>query len=59
MKDFFIIALYRLPSCICFIGAIYLMIIGVTSGWGWLIFAGVLCCGSISQKDDKDKEVGK
>lgn len=56
MKEFMIIAMLRLPACICFIGAIYILSIGVTSGWGWLLFIGVLCCGSsISYKDDGAK----
>lgn len=48
--------LFRLPVCICFLGAIYLLATGVTVGWGWLIFAGLLCTGgsySFKTKDDE------
>lgn len=56
MKGLATLALLRLPTAICFIGAIYLLAIGVTSGWGWLIFAGILCCGgSFSYKEDDNK----
>ena len=34
MKDLATLALLRLPTCICFAGAIYLLSIGITSGWG-------------------------
>lgn len=58
MKGLATLVLLRLPTCLCFAGAIYLMAIGVTSGWGWLVFAGILCCGgSFSYKEnDCDKE---
>lgn len=39
------IFLRNLPSCICFLAAGYLLAIGVISGWGWLIFAGIVCIG--------------
>ena len=58
MKSLALLALLRLPSCICFIGAIYIMSLGITAGWGWLILAGILCCGgSFSYKEnDKDEK---
>lgn len=58
MKGLATLTLLRLPTCLCFAGAIYLLAIGVTSGWGWLIFAGILCCGgSFSYKENgSDKE---
>lgn len=39
------IFLRNLPSCICFLAAGYLLATGVTFGWGWLIFAGIVCIG--------------
>lgn len=32
----------NLPSCICFGGAVLLLALGMTNGWGWLIVAGLL-----------------
>ena len=59
MKGLATLALLRLPTCLCFAGAIYLLAIGVTSGWGWLIFAGILCCGSSFSYKENDCDKGK
>lgn len=58
MHSLMILLLMRLPVCICFGGVIYLLAIGVTTGWGWLIFAGIFCLctgGSFTYKKDTDK----
>ena len=45
MKDIVFITILLLPCCICFAGAVYLLSIGATQGWGWLLFVGALCSG--------------
>lgn len=56
MKQFLTIALLLLPCCICFGGAVYLLAIGSTQGWGWLLFIGLLCSGVryASTRDEDD-----
>lgn len=57
MQALLTLLLLRLPMCICFGGAVYLIAIGATQGWGWLLLVGALCGGgSYSYKSDKDKE---
>lgn len=34
MKGLAVLVLYRLPACICFLGAIYIISLGITAGWG-------------------------
>jgi NADH:ubiquinone oxidoreductase subunit 2 (subunit N) len=54
MKQLLTIALLLIPCCICFAGAVYLLAIGSTQGWGWLLFIGLLCSGvSYNTKVDK------
>lgn len=62
MQAILALMLLRLPPCICFAGAVYLIAIGVTSGWGWLILVGVVCGGgeyTFKSDDKKDKDNAK
>ena len=47
MKFHWAAVLWRIPSIVCFGGAIYIMAIGIEFGWGWLIFAGICGLGGI------------
>ena len=47
----------NLASIVCFAGATYLISKDKDEGWGWLIFAVVLCaqCPQSQMKDTKNK----
>lgn len=51
MKSVMICLFCKLPSIVCFAGATYIMSLG-GSGWGWLIFAGILVSTNFISKDE-------